>query len=154
MRLRRRSTLVAESDRKKLTPYHFSWSAVQMRALFADLPEVYDNALVITRRCAFFPQPRQPNLPAFPTSNGLDEETALRHAAQAGLKVRASELEISSANAKPYRDRLEFELETIILMGFAGYFLIVFDVIRWSKRQGIPVGPGCGSGGDLVVAWA
>jgi DNA polymerase-3 subunit alpha len=148
-------TAVADAERKRLTPFHYFRPAAEMRAAFADLPEACDNTLVIARRCAFIPQPRQPILPAFPTAEGVDEEAALRQAAFAGLEARlAAQKSESEALAKPYRDRLEFELETIIRMGFAGYFLIVSDIIQWAKRQGIPVGPGRGSGAGSVVAWA
>jgi DNA polymerase III subunit alpha len=147
------TTVVADQERKRLTPHHYFRSAAEMRALFADLPEACDNTLVIARRCAFIPQPRQPILPAFPTVDGFDEETALRRAAQAGLEQRLARAEIGGDAARPYRDRLEFELGTIIRMGFAGYFLIVSDIIQWAKRQGIPVGPGRGSGAGSVVAW-
>src|SRR6267142_3548313 len=125
-----------------------------MRALFADLPEACDNTLVIARRCAFIPQQRQPILPAFPTVGGADEEMALRSAARAGLEERLGRAEIGGDAAAPYRQRLEFELDTIVGMGLAGYFLIVSDIIQWAKRQGIPVGPGRGSGAGSVVAWA
>jgi DNA polymerase III subunit alpha len=147
-------TVVADNDRKRLTPFHYFRSAAEMRALFADLPEACDNTLVIARRCAFIPQPRQPILPAFPTEHGDTEETALRRAALAGLDARLARLAISEAEAEPYRERLEFELGTIIAMGFAGYFLIVADFIQWAKRAGIPVGPGRGSGAGSVVAWS
>jgi DNA polymerase III subunit alpha len=148
------TTVVADQERKKLTPHHFFRPAAEMRALFADLPEACDNTLVIARRCGFIPQPRQPILPAFPTVGALDEETALRRAAHAGLEERLSRAGIGVDAAGPYRERLAFELETIVGMGFAGYFLIVSDIIQWAKRQGIPVGPGRGSGAGSVVAWA
>jgi DNA polymerase-3 subunit alpha len=126
-----------------------------MREVFADLSEACDNTLVIARRCAFIPQPRQPILPAFTSAEGIDEETALRHAAVSGLETRLAPLGVQPEEAiRPYRDRLEFELRTIIRMGFAGYFMIVSDIIQWAKRQGIPVGPGRGSGAGSVVAWA
>jgi DNA polymerase-3 subunit alpha len=147
-------TVVADADRRRLSPLHCFRSAAEMRETFADLPEACDNTLVIARRCAFIPQPRQPILPAFPTEDGLDEETALRRAAATGLDARLSPLGLGEETARPYRDRLEFELGTIIKMGFAGYFLIVADFIQWAKRQGIPVGPGRGSGAGSVVAWA
>jgi DNA polymerase III subunit alpha len=147
-------TVVADNDRKRLTPLHYFRPAADMRELFADLPEACDNTLVIARRCAFIPQPRQPILPAFPTENGESEEVALRRAAVSGLEIRLARLGIGAAEAKPYRERLEFELGTIIAMGFAGYFLIVADFIQWAKREGIPVGPGRGSGAGSVVAWA
>src|SRR6516162_7421857 len=148
------TTVVADQERKRLTPYHFFRSAAEMRDVFADLPEACDNTLVIARRCSFIPQPRQPILPAFPTADGVDDETALCRAARVGLDARLARAEISETAATPYRERLEFELDTIVRMGFAGYFLIVSDIIQWAKRQGIPVGPGRGSGAGSVVAWA
>ncbi|HJU18411.1 MAG TPA: DNA polymerase III subunit alpha [Stellaceae bacterium] len=155
-------TVLSDPERKRATPYHYFRPATEMRALFADLPEACDNTIVVARRCAFIPQPRQPILPAFPTAPGEDEATALRRAALAGLEARLEHQIRQSEHdaeerlrlAAPYRERLEFELDTIIRMGFAGYFLIVADFIQWSKRQGIPVGPGRGSGAGSVVAWA
>src|SRR5438045_1733378 len=81
-------TVVADADRKRLTRSHYFRPAAEMREVFADLPEACDNTLVIARRCAFIPQPRQPILPAFPSGEGVDEETALRRAAHAGLEAR------------------------------------------------------------------
>jgi DNA polymerase-3 subunit alpha len=155
-------TVLSDPERRRATPYHYFRPAAEMRALFADLPEACDNTLVIARRCAFIPQPRQPILPAFPTAPGEDEASTLRRAALAGLEARLERQvwrpEHDEAErlrlARPYRERLEFELDTIIRMGFAGYFLIVADFIQWAKRQGIPVGPGRGSGAGSVVAWA
>ena len=148
-------TVVADADRKRLTRSHYFRPAAEMREVFADLPEACDNTLVIARRCAFIPQPRQPILPAFTTDDGVDEETALRRAAICGLEARLIALGLQAEESvKPYRDRLDFELGTIIGMGFAGYFLIVADFIQWAKREGIPVGPGRGSGAGSVVAWA
>ncbi|MGC2521386.1 MAG: DNA polymerase III subunit alpha [Stellaceae bacterium] len=145
---------VADNDRKRLTPYHYFRPAAEMREVFADLPEACDNTLVVARRCAFVPQPRQPILPAFPIAEGDSEEAALRRAALAGLDARLAKLGHGAAEVRPYRERLEFELGVIIQMGFAGYFLIVADFIQWAKREGIPVGPGRGSGAGSVVAWA
>ncbi|HEX5453604.1 MAG TPA: DNA polymerase III subunit alpha [Stellaceae bacterium] len=145
---------VADDDRKRLTPHHYLRPAAEMRVLFADLPEACDNTLVIARRCAFIPQFRKPILPDF--GDGADEAAALREAARAGLGTRLAAIGIADGDeaARPYRERLAFELETIVGMGFAGYFLIVADFIQWAKRQGIPVGPGRGSGAGSVVAWA
>jgi len=148
------TTVVADQERKRLTPYHFFRSASEMREVFADLPEACDNTLVIARRCSFIPLPRQPILPAFPTTDGVDDETALRRAARVGLDARLARAEIGETAAPPYRERLQFELDMIVGMGFAGYFLIVSDITQWAKRQGIPVGPGRGSGAGSVVAWA
>src|SRR5437764_4923386 len=150
------SRIVADDERRRLTPEHFFRQAEEMRALFADLPEACDNTLVIAQRCAFIPQPRKPILPAFPLPEGEDEAGALRTAAREGLDVRLASPTFAAAEEalRPYRERLEFELDMIVETGFAGYFLIVADFIQWAKRQGIPVGPGRGSGAGSVVAWA
>jgi DNA polymerase-3 subunit alpha len=153
---------LAEPNRRRLTGQHYFKSPAEMRLLFADLPEACDNTLVIARRCAYMPEPRKPILPPFPTETGRKEEEEVRIAALAGLEARLqshvwregmTEIEREAA-AKPYRDRLEFELGVIIKMGFAGYFLIVAEFIQWAKAQGISVGPGRGSGAGSVVAWA
>ena len=145
-------TVLSDPNRRRLTPEHHFKSASEMRILFADLPEACDNTLAIARRCAYMPEPRKPILPAFPTQSGRSEAEELRAMAAEGLERR---LAAEGVNApEPYRERLAFELETIIKMGFAGYFLIVADFIQWAKRQGIPVGPGRGSGAGSVVAWS
>ncbi|MDZ4736374.1 MAG: DNA polymerase III subunit alpha [Rhodospirillaceae bacterium] len=155
---------VTEETRRRETPEHRFKSAAEMRALFADLPEAVDNTMVIVQRCAFMPAERKPILPAFPTREGRSAEDELRAQAAAGLEERLAVLAAQenldtggsafTERATPYRQRLAFELETIIAMGFAGYFLIVADFIQWAKRQGIPVGPGRGSGAGSVAAWA
>jgi DNA polymerase-3 subunit alpha len=145
-------TYVAESNRRKVTREHRFKSAPEMRLLFADVPEAIDNTLVIARRCAYMPPARKPILPAF--SDGKSEDEVLREMAQAGLEKRLDTDDLSEADRKPYRERLEFELGVIIQMGFPGYFLIVAEFIQWAKAQGIPVGPGRGSGAGSVVAWA
>jgi DNA polymerase-3 subunit alpha len=145
-------TVLSDPDRRRLTPEHHFKSAAEMRILFADLPEACDNTLAIARRCAFMPEPRKPILPAFPTQSGRSEAEELRAMAAEGLERRLAAEGVEAP--EPYRERLAFELETIIKMGFAGYFLIVADFIQWAKRQGIPVGPGRGSGAGSVVAWS
>jgi len=155
-------TTLGETDRPRLTPHHRFKSAAEMQALFADLPEAIDNTLAIARRCAFFPEKVKPILPAYPTSAGRSEPEELRAKAAAGLEQRlqhevwksGQSAEEREAAAKPYRERLDFELQVIADMGFPGYFLIVADFIQWAKRQGIPVGPGRGSGAGSVVAWS
>ena len=110
-----------------------------MRELFADLPEACDNTLVIAQRCAFIPQPRQPILPAFPTADGDERGDGVAPRGARPGSTRASRGSGSATTtARPYRERLEFELGTIIQMGFAGYFLIVADFIQWAKRAGHP----------------
>jgi len=146
-------TTLAADNRRRLTGEHWFKSADAMRALFADLPEAVDNTLVIARRCAFMPEKRAPILPAFPTAIGRTEPDELRAQAEAGLALRLAAM-APGTDPGPYRERLGFELETIIQMGFPGYFLIVADFIQWAKREGIPVGPGRGSGAGSVVAWA
>jgi DNA polymerase-3 subunit alpha len=154
-------TTVSNGARRKLTPQHYFKSPAEMRVLFADLPEACDNTLAIAQRCAYMPEPRAPILPPFPTVAG-DEKQALRAEAATGLerrladKVYAGAMDETAreAAAQPYRERLAFELGVIESMGFAGYFLIVAEFIQWAKAQGIPVGPGRGSGAGSVVAWS
>jgi DNA polymerase III subunit alpha len=152
-------TVVGNANRRRLTRAHHFKSPRAMRELFADLPEACDNTLTVARRCSFMPEPHEPILPPFGTGDASAELTA---AAKAGLEHRlATQVlrpEMSArereAAATPYRERMEFELETIIAMGFAGYFLIVAEFIQWAKGAGIPVGPGRGSGAGSVVAWS
>jgi DNA polymerase III subunit alpha len=156
---------VMEEDRRRLTPEHRLKNAAEMAALFADLPEALENTAVIARRCAVMSPARNPILPSFQIeADGqvLSEADALRKQAAEGLEERLRTLVFSEymseeereATATPYRARLAFELDVIIQMGFPGYFLIVSDFITWSKQQGIPVGPGRGSGAASVVAWS
>ncbi|MFN4281983.1 MAG: DNA polymerase III subunit alpha [Alphaproteobacteria bacterium] len=153
---------VVETDRRRLTPDHRFKSPAEMRALFADLPEAIDNTLVIARRCAFMATNLKPVLPAFPAGEGRTEAEELRKQSRDGLEGRLEvhvytpEMDAAAreAAAKPYRERLEFELDVIEKMGFPGYFLIVSDFIKWAKAQDIPVGPGRGSGAGSVVAWS
>ena len=145
---------VSESERRRLTDRHYFRTADEMRDLFADLPEAVDNTVVIARRCAFMPTEHAPILPPFEIEGASNEEEALRLMAQEGLEARlegqvyTDDMDAARREevAKPYRERLEFELNVIIEMGFPGYFLIVADFIQWSKDKGIPVGPGRGSG--------
>ncbi len=146
------ATYVAETNRRKVTREHRFKTGAEMKALFADLPEAIDNTLVIARRCAFMPPSRKPILPAF--SDGKSEDEVLREMARKGLDERLRAMGVSGEAAKPYYERLDFELNVIIQMGFPGYFLIVAEFIQWAKAEGIPVGPGRGSGAGSVVAWA
>ena len=156
------STTLSDPGRRRLTPEHSFKTPAEMRALFADLPEAIDNTLVIARRCAARAPARAPILPAFPVRDGSSEADELRDQAEAGLEARLAALVYASdmdeaaraAAAKPYRERLDFELGVIAKMNYPGYFLIVAEFIQWAKGQGIPVGPGRGSGAASVVAWA
>ncbi len=144
---------VAEEDRHRVTPEHYFKSADEMRQLFADLPEAVDNTLVIAQRCAFKVPMQPPILPNF-TSDPADEPAEMRRMAKEGMQARLDATEISGEAAKPYWERLDYEMGVIEEMGFPGYFLIVADFIQWAKRNGIPVGPGRGSGAGSAVAWS
>ena len=148
---------VTEIDRRKVTPEHYFKSAAEMQALFEDLPEAIANTAAIARRCHYLLQPVQPILPAFATAEGRSEADELRAQALTGLEWRLEDFVLpldAGADLQAYRDRLAFELDVIVKMGFAGYFLIVSDFIIWAKDNAIPVGPGRGSGAGSVVAWA
>jgi DNA polymerase-3 subunit alpha len=119
-----------------------------MAELFSDLPEALDNTAVIARRCAVAAPQRRPILPRL----GDDEDAQLRRDAHAGLADRLKGRDQEEREA--YAQRLDYELDVITGMGFAGYFLIVADFIKWAKANDIPVGPGRGSGAGSVVAWA
>jgi len=135
--------------RRRLTPQHWFKSGAEMAALFADLPEAVENTVEIARRCAFRPVKRAPILPRF-AENEVEE---LHRAAWAGLRARLAVI-APAAPVETYEKRLDFELGIIEQMGFPGYFLIVADFITWAKAQGIPVGPGRGSGAGSLVAYA
>ncbi|MBC8049576.1 MAG: DNA polymerase III subunit alpha, partial [Chitinophagales bacterium] len=149
---------IAEDDRRRVTPEHYFKSRAEICALFSDLPEALENTVEIARRCAFRPTSRAPILPRF-TGEGVDalmaEAQELRRQAAEGLELRLRNGRLATGKTvEDYRARLQFELDVIINMKFPGYFLIVADFIGWAKRQGIPVGPGRGSGAGSVVAWS
>jgi DNA polymerase III subunit alpha len=154
--------LLAEADRRHLTPEHRFKTRAEMMKLFADLPEALAATVEITERCAFRPQNRKPILPQFTTSRDaegakdrVDEAAELRARAEEGLTRRiASHGVAPSRTEEEYRERLAFELNVIERMKYPGYFLIVADFIQWAKSEGIPVGPGRGSGAGSLVAYA
>ena len=144
---------IGQEERRRVTPEHWFKPATDMRALFADLPEACDNTIDIARRCAFMVVKRDPILPRFPTSDGRTEDEELASDAREGLRLRLA----AHAPALPleaYEARLEQEISVIQKMGFSGYFLIVSDFMKWAVSQGIPVGPGRGSGASSLVAWS
>jgi DNA polymerase-3 subunit alpha len=144
---------LGEVDRRRVTEEHWFKPAAAMRALFADLPEACDNTLDIARRCAFLVHKRDPILPRFSTAAGRSEADELAFQAREGLKARLLAHPPVAPEAE-YWERLEREIGVIQRMGFPGYFLIVSDFIKWSKSQGIPVGPGRGSGAGSLVAYS
>ncbi len=146
---------LAERDRRRVTPEHWFKPAATMRALFADLPEACDNTLAIARMCAVMAESRKPLLPVCSKVRpGQTEDETLRAMAREGLVRRMDTIDADGETRARYGKRLEFELQVIADMGFPGYFLIVADFIQWAKAQGIPVGPGRGSGAGSVAAWA
>ena len=150
---------------KKFTAQQYFKTQAEMATLFADLPEALQNSVEIARRCNLSLVLGKPCLPDFPTPDGQGLDDYLREQAALGLRQRMAQLypdEAARAAKLPeYQERLDFETETIIKMGFPGYFLIVADFIRWAKAyrseafpNGVPVGPGRGSGAGSLVAYS
>ena len=143
---------------RRFTREQYFKSAEQMQALFADVPSALANTAEIAKRCSLTLVLGKPQLPAFPTPNGMPAEEYFRFASFEGLEERLKHLfpdEAKRDKERPrYVERLEFELGTILKMGFPGYFLIVGDFIQWAKQNGCPVGPGRGSGAGSLVAYA
>jgi DNA polymerase-3 subunit alpha len=151
-------TLANPRRTKRFTREQYFKSQAQMEALFADLPSAVANTLEIAKRCNLSLVLGKPRLPDFPTPNGMPIEAYFRQASFDGLEERLAMLHPDPAerdNQRPaYVERLEFEIATILKMGFPGYFLIVSDFITWAKDNGCPVGPGRGSGAGSLVAYA
>lgn len=147
---------------RRFTREQYFKSAAQMEALFADVPSAVANTLEIAKRCNLSLVLGKPQLPNFPIPpvNGvvMSVEDYFRHVSYEGLEGRLRHLfpnETKREEVRPrYVERLEFELNTILKMGFPGYFLIVSDFIKWAKENGCPVGPGRGSGAGSLVAYA
>ena len=130
----------------------------EMAELFSDLPEALENTVEIAKRCNIEVQLGTYFLPNFPVPEGMTIDDYLRQVSFEGLEERLEVLLPKDtpdyeAKKQVYIDRLEFELGTIIQMGFPGYFLIVMDFIKWAKNNGVPVGPGRGSGAGSLVAY-
>lgn len=147
---------------KRFTREQYFKSQAQMEALFADIPSAIANTVEIARRCNLTLVLGKPQLPNFPTPliDGvpMPMEEYFRVASHDGLKERLLQLfpdETEREQQRPrYVERLDFEINTILKMGFPGYFLIVADFINWAKNNGCPVGPGRGSGAGSLVAYA
>jgi DNA polymerase-3 subunit alpha len=150
--------LVSDPERRHVTAEHDFKSRAAMRKLFADLPEALTNTIEIALRCSFRPKTRKPILPNFTVGEQdtpTDEAAALRDLAVTGLRARLNAHgPAEGLTVADYESRLDFELSVIERMKYPGYFLIVADFIRWAKGQGIPVGPGRGSGAGSLVAYA
>ena len=150
-------TVLSAEDRRRVSPENYFKTRAQMCELFADLPEATDNTVEIALRCHYRPLTRKPILPRFGVGEVTleDEANELRRQAEVGLEARIKAHGIAPGMAEDeYRERLKFELDVIVNMKFPGYFLIVSDFIKYAKAQGIPVGPGRGSGAGSLVAYA
>jgi len=143
--------LLADPGRvRRYSRQQYLRSPQEMAALFADLPEALANSVEIARRCSLTLKLGEARLPQYPLPAGVSTEEFLHREAARGLAQRFG------AGAEPagHRERLKRELEVICQMGFAGYFLIVADFIRWARENGVPVGPGRGSGAGSLVAYS
>jgi len=154
-----RRTLDDPRRPRHYTPGQYLRSPQEMCELFSDLPEAIENTLHIAMRCTLDLELGKPCLPNYPVPAGETIEGHLRNTSAAGLAMRLEPYRAIygqdfEAFAKPYHERLDFELDVINQMGFPGYFLIVMEFIQWAKDNGIPVGPGRGSGAGSIVAWA
>ena len=150
--------LVADTDRRQLTAEHRFKTRAEMAAMFSDLPEAVASTVEIAQRCAYRPRTLAPILPRFSVGEAhasVDEGAELRRQAVDGLEGRIAAHGLAPGRtAEEYRQRLDFELNVIEGMKYPGYFLIVADFIKWAKSEGIPVGPGRGSGAGSLVAWS
>ncbi len=143
---------------RQFTAQQYFKTQAEMAALFADLPEALQNSVEIAKRCNLSLQLGKPHLPDFPTPNGESLDDFLRSESERGLQQRMVRLfpdeAVRAAKMQEYTERLAFEIKTIIKMGYPGYFLIVADFILWAKNNGVPVGPGRGSGAGSLVAYS
>jgi DNA polymerase-3 subunit alpha len=148
------SSYIDTAERPRSSPDLWLKPASEMERLFEDVPEALANTLVVAQRCAVSAPYRKPILPSLAGDRDGEAEM-LRRDAREGLERRLEKLGITDpVERQGYFERLEFETGIIIKMGFPGYFLIVADFIKWAKEQGIPVGPGRGSGAGSLVAWS
>jgi DNA polymerase III subunit alpha len=154
----REGALLADPSRpRRYSEEQYLKTPEEMSQLFADAPELIRNSVEIAKRCSLEIKLGASMLPAYPVPDGSTTEGFLREEAARGLALRLAEaqsLRGEARDAPAYAARLELELGVICSMGFAGYFLIVADFIRWARAHGVPVGPGRGSGAGSLVAYA
>ena len=143
---------------RRFTRDQYFKSSAEMQTLFADVPSALANTVEIARRCNLTLSLGKPQLPNYPTPNGMPIDEYFRFSSHEGLEERLAHLYpdagVRDKERPRYVERLEFEIGTILKMGFPGYFLIVGDFINWAKKNGCPVGPGRGSGAGSLVAYA
>ena len=153
-------TYVNEKNRVRFSSHHYLKNSLEMRDLFADLPEALENNYNFPFRCNFRPLSSKPMLPNISSDKGISADEILKKDSLDGLNEKFikifnqnNEDFSSDKNYLIYKDRLDHELEIITKMNYASYFLIVSDYIKWAKENDIPVGPGRGSGAGSLVAW-
>ena len=153
-------TYINEKNRVRFSNHHYLKSSSEMDDLFADLPEALENNYNFPFRCNFRPLSSKPILPNISSDKGVSADEILKKDSIDGLNekfIKIFKLDnkdlASNKNYLKYKDRLDHELEIIIKMNYASYFLIVSDYIKWAKENDIPVGPGRGSGAGSLVAW-
>jgi len=143
---------------KNFTGQQYFKTQVEITQLFADIPSALANTIEIAKRCNLVLELGINRLPLFPTPNNESLDAYLRDQAEIGLEKRMTDLfpdaQVRADKLPKYRARLDFEVKTIIQMGFPGYFLIVADFINWAKHNNVPVGPGRGSGAGSLVAYS
>ncbi len=147
--------LVDPARTRRYTEAQYLRSPADMAGLFADIPEALQNSVEIARRCSLPLKLGESRLPAYPLPEGVTVEAFIRAEADRGFEARERAFDDAQrARLVEYRNRLASEIEVICKMGFAGYFLIVADFIRWARANGVPVGPGRGSGAGSLVAYS
>jgi DNA polymerase-3 subunit alpha len=146
-------TLLADPGRpRRYTQQQYLRSPQEMAVLFADVPEALANSVQIARRCSLVLKLGEARLPPYPVPEGITTDEFIRQESAKGLDARLKS--VPEPQWPNYRERLRVELDVICQMGFSGYFLIVADFIKWSRENGVPVGPGRGSGAGSLVAYS
>ena len=147
---------ISSDNRRLITKEHYLKDTESMINLFKDIPEAIENTIIIAKRCSFFVESHDPILPTYPGLKGMSEADYLFKISNEGLNERfkLSSKQFNEKEKQFYMERLIDELKIINKMGFSGYFLIVYDFIKWAKDNFIPVGPGRGSGAGSIVAWS
>ena len=145
-------SIISHEKRKRSNPNIYFKSSKEMCALFNDIPEIINNNFNIALKCNYFPKEVLPRLPKFVNKSGISENDQLIKNAKEGLNEKIKSQHIKNTNQ--YIERLDYELKIINNMGYAGYFLIVEDFVKWAKNNSIPVGQGRGSGAGSLVAWS
>ncbi|MFL6601010.1 MAG: DNA polymerase III subunit alpha [Steroidobacteraceae bacterium] len=153
--------LLADSGRqRRYTQQQYLRTPQEMAALFADVPEALANSVGIAQRCSLVLKLGEARLPQYPVPEALTTAQFLRDESDRGLQQRLAAIaarsgaDVQAADRAQYSERLRLELDVICQMGFEGYFLIVADFIRWARENGVPVGPGRGSGAGSLVAYS